>query len=190
MGASVQISRIIFLGWVCLLGFGFGVLGSVGLGWLLLVGFLVDGFRPRSIVFIRVSLPSTFTNSCQVLLLLGFWVWVWVFLDWLVILGLGLGFGVLFWGGSCSGSNSGFLFFWGVFKVGGFLWVGLGWFSQVLVWVFSWLGFKFAAWVGRLLGWLFWAVRLLQAAKSVWALEPGFGLVVGWAASGRVAPAS
>jgi hypothetical protein len=107
----------------------------VGLGWLLLVGFLEDGFRPRSIVFVRVSLPSTFTNSCQVLLLLGFWVWVWVFLAWLVILGLGLGFGVFFWGGSYSGSNSGFLFFWGVFKVGWVLWVGLGWFSQVLVWV-------------------------------------------------------
>ena len=86
MGASVQISGIIFLGWVFLLGFGLGVLGSVGLGWLLGVGFLVEGFRPRSIVFIRVSLPSTFTNSCQVLLLLGFWV----FLAWLVIMGFGV----------------------------------------------------------------------------------------------------
>ena len=144
-----------------------GGAGFSGFDWLLGVGFLVEGFRPRSIVFIRVSLPSTFTNSCQVLLLLGFWVWVWVFLAWLVILGLGLGFGVFFWGGSYSGSNSGFLFFWGVFKVGWVLWVGLGWFSQVLVWVFSWLGSKLAAGVGRFLGWLFWAVRLLQAAKFV-----------------------
>ena len=97
----------------------------MGLGWLLGVGFLVEGFKPKSIVFIRVNFPSTFTNSCQVLLLLGFWVWV--LLAWWVI----MGFGVFFLSGSSSKYPSGFLFLIGVFRVGWVLWVGLARLGQV-----------------------------------------------------------
>ena len=127
-------------------------------GFLLLVVFL----GPKSIVFMRVNLPSIFVNSFQILGLLAPWVWLWVFLGGLGFgLGAGVGLvglsldilGVLVLGVSWGVSSAAFLFLWGVWgqvSFGRFVgsWVGLVW--AVVGFQVPWLGLEAGDTVPRL----------------------------------------
>ena len=122
-------------------------------GFLLLVVFL----WPKSIVFMRVNLPSIFVNSFQILGLLAPWVWLLGFLGGLgFVLGAGVGsvglgldiLGVLVLGVSWGVSSAAFLFLWGVWgvwgqvSIGRFVGSGVGLVLAVVGFQVPWLGLE------------------------------------------------